>query len=408
MIFNVKDFGAKCDGTVTTREIQSAIDACFKAGGGEVVIPQGVYIVAGIRLRSNVMLHLLSGAVLKGSIDPKDYFDYLNDEIEPITEEMKKSVVSTVSKECNLKVCRSVMPFSAWNNGIIRVYEADNFGIVGDEGSVIDGQNCFDPTGEEQYRGPHAINMWYCKNVVLSGYTIIDSANWAHAIQNSTNIKISGVTVLGGHDGFDVRTCNNVVIESCVFKTGDDCIAGFDNLNVAVNNCYFESGCSMLRFGGTNVTVDNCEGRSPVTYGFRGVLPMEERAARVSSFEHGKRECKNVLLYYCDYRAEIRNTPGNMVIKNSRFYGMNHIIDLPFGHIWCCNRSLHDVKFENCIFEDVCGTSVIEAPENEPLEIYFENCKISSKEEAKGKKAIDGANIYKLVYENTDVIGFVK
>ena len=53
-----------------------------------------------------------------------------------------------------------------------------------------------------------------------------------HAIHNSRDISISEVSVLGGHDGFDVRTCDDISIENCRFITGDDCIAGFDNINV--------------------------------------------------------------------------------------------------------------------------------------------------------------------------------
>ena len=141
------------------------------------------------------------------------------------------------------------------------ITENNSISIEGFEG--IDGRNCFDEIGEEKYRGPHAINMWYCKNVRLEGYTIVDSANWAHAIQNSENITARNITVLGGHDGLDVRTCDNVEILGCTFKTGDDCIAGFDNNDVHVRDCYFESSCSLLRFGGNNVLVEDCVGVAP-------------------------------------------------------------------------------------------------------------------------------------------------
>ncbi len=46
--FNVKDFGAKGDGvTDDTHAIQLAINAAFKAGGGDVFIPQGTFVVSG-------------------------------------------------------------------------------------------------------------------------------------------------------------------------------------------------------------------------------------------------------------------------------------------------------------------------------------------------------------------------
>lgn len=63
-IFNVLDFGAKGDGiNDDTHAIQLAIDAAFKAGGGEVYLPQGTSIISGanadggcLTLKNNVTL----------------------------------------------------------------------------------------------------------------------------------------------------------------------------------------------------------------------------------------------------------------------------------------------------------------------------------------------------------------
>ncbi|WP_263263473.1 glycosyl hydrolase family 28-related protein [Pseudomonas sp. RIT-PI-S] len=63
-VFNVLDFGAKGDGvTDDSHAIQLAINAAFTAGGGEVYVPQGTYLVTGpnadggcITLKSNVTL----------------------------------------------------------------------------------------------------------------------------------------------------------------------------------------------------------------------------------------------------------------------------------------------------------------------------------------------------------------
>ena len=71
---NVIDFGAKGDGaTKDTAAIQRAIDAANTAGGGEVLLPKGVYLSGSVFLKSGVDFHLADGAVLKGSPDPADY-----------------------------------------------------------------------------------------------------------------------------------------------------------------------------------------------------------------------------------------------------------------------------------------------------------------------------------------------
>ena len=140
-IFDVRDFGAVADSAeLQTKNIQAAIDAAFLAGGGEVVIPEGSFLLGCIRLRSNITLHLMKNATLVGSIDPEDYCGYLNDNIEPISSEEIESVVETALPECK---GRSARPYSRWNNAIIRAIKAKNIAIIGEEGSIIDGRNCF-------------------------------------------------------------------------------------------------------------------------------------------------------------------------------------------------------------------------------------------------------------------------
>lgn len=404
MLYNIIDFGAKADGSLCTKQIQKAIDDCFLAGGGEVVIPSGRFLVGGLRLRSNVTLHLLEGATLAGSTNPEDYFAYLDDEIEPISMQEREETVSTALPEAYGK--RSVIPYSSWNNAIIRAIRAKNIAIIGEKNSFIDGQNCYDPTGEEDYRGPHAINMWYCENVTFSGYTIIDSANWAHAIQNSRNIHAKAITVLGGHDGFDVRTCDDVVVEDCVFRTGDDSIAGFDNINVVVRNSVLNSSCSALRFGGTDVLVENCTSESPNTYGFRGHLSVDKKKARAKTDESCRHDSVTAFLYYCDFRAKIRKTPGNILVRNCRFKNNYAVFSQPNGHIWSCNKALDNIMFENCVFDGVSLPINIKCPEGEPLTFKMKDCKISAREGAGDKAVVDASNFRDIIFENVALSGY--
>lgn len=66
---NVKDFGAAGDGrAIDTAAIQRAIDA-----GGTVYIPDGVYVIGTLYLKSNGGLYLSSGAKLVASHNREDY-----------------------------------------------------------------------------------------------------------------------------------------------------------------------------------------------------------------------------------------------------------------------------------------------------------------------------------------------
>lgn len=405
MTYDIRDFGAVTNGLLCTEAIQSAINEAFVAGGGEVIVPEGQFLTGGLRLRTGVTLHLLKNAVLLGSTDPENYCTFLKDTVEPISEEEKDAIAPNVADP--ERSGRSAYPFSRWNNALIRAYKAENIAIIGEEGSEINGQNCYDPTGEENYRGPHAINMWYCKNIRLEGYTVRDSANWAHAIHNSENITARRLTVLGGHDGFDVRTCDHVLIEDSRFLTGDDGLAGFDNLDVLVRNCYYESACSVFRFGGTHVRIENCESRPASIYAFRGSLSDEEKKARVRA-EIGKHRdlCKSIFLYYCDMRAVIRETPGDILIKNCRFGKSGKLFHLPFGHKWTCNRSLDNITYENCVFEDVLDPIVADCPDSETLAITLKNCTVKAREGAEDHPFLSGKNVRSMTLENVTVEGF--
>ena len=403
MSYRITDFGARPGGSLSTAAIQAAIDACYLGGGGEVVVPEGSFLTGGIRLRSRVTLRLLDGACLRGVRDPEEYTRYLEDAVEPITEE---ALTSTAPTAVEGYTARSIQPFSRWNNAIIRAIGAHDIAIIGEGSATIDGQNCFDPEGEEHYRGPHAINLWYCERITLSGYTVRDSANWAHAIQNSRDIEMRRVTVLGGHDGFDVRTCDNVLVEDCEFRTGDDCIAGFDNRNVTVRNCHFNCACTMLRFGGTDVLVENCRGTAPAEYGFRHQLSLEEKMAGAPTNDKCRYNCHGIFLYYCDQRAAVRETPGSILIRRSHFSGMDNILSHPFGHMWCCNRALRDVTFEDCVIEGLGLPSDITCPEEEPLSVTLRRCTVSPRKGCEDMPLIAATGVGEIRLDGVTLSGF--
>ena len=236
-----------------TQVIQKALDDVFAAGGGVVEISKGTYSIGAICIRSNTALYLKSGAVLKGTRVPDDYDILEYDKIEPLCESDLKKIEFKPHGKVQTEDGWVSGPCSRWNHAIIRVFEAENVSIIGEENSIIDGSDCYDALGEESFRGPHGISLFRSENVVCKGYTIQNTGNWAHITTNSSNLTFKNITVLAGHDGIHMQGTDNVLIDNCKFFAGDDCVAGVDNTNIHVKNCVMNTACSAFRFGGTNL-----------------------------------------------------------------------------------------------------------------------------------------------------------
>jgi len=232
---------------------------------------------------------------------------------------------------------------------LIKAMHADNIAIIGEKGSCLDGQNCYDEVGEENYRGPHCINMFYCHNITLKGYTIKNSANWAHSISFCDNILVEDITVLLGHDGIHISSCDNIEIINSIFLTGDDCVAGFDNNSVTVRNCELNSACSAIRFGGRDVLFDNCHIYGPSKYYFRGSLSKEDKISGTQVSSNIRRNMLSVFTYYSDPSLNVRKVPGNIVIKNCLIENVDRFLHYNFSgnETWQKKQPLKDIRFEN-------------------------------------------------------------
>ncbi|MFO7901946.1 MAG: glycoside hydrolase family 28 protein [Planctomycetota bacterium] len=156
--FVVTELGAQGDGIANdTKALQTAINACAKAGGGRVVVPAGKYLMGAIRLRSNVELHLAEEARLVGVDDLDAYLGFESGD----------------------------WGKGRWNRALIIGEGLRNIAITGE--GTIDGNQVFDPKGEAGMRGPHTVLLSDCENVTLKDVTIRDSANYAFFFYRSIN-----------------------------------------------------------------------------------------------------------------------------------------------------------------------------------------------------------------------------
>lgn len=383
-----------------TAAIQTAVDDCFRAGGGRVTVEKGDYDIASVRLRSRVTLYLKAGARLHASRNPHDYDSVLfDDAIEPVD-------FTTLDQSSFLQRTST----NHWNNGVIRIYRAERVAIVGEPGSEIDGRNCYDAHGEETFRGPHGISAHFVTNLVLRGYAIRDTGNWAHRLCLCEDIRVSGLTILGGHDGIDFHGCVAGLVENCDIRSGDDCIAGYDNLGLTVRNCRLNSSCSIFRLGGRDILCDGIEAVGPGEYPHRS-SQIESRAALVAGETPRKFPDPRTLSFFTFYGTDRTARPcRNIVLRNCRVSGIMRFLHYNFSgnERWQTGMPLEDIVFENV---DVTGVELpltAYAPENRPALLRFTNCSFSFSRKAfpDGAEAfIRGANLRRIEVDGLKVIG---
>ena len=422
MNYLITEFGAySSTEELQTKAIQETIDRCFLSGGGIVEIPQGTYLIGGIRLRSNVTLYLRSGAILLGSRNPEDYFGYLEDAIEPLTSMDMTAFPYSSYQEARIKMREQGTEDSyytdyyqkagrRWNNALIRAIRAKNIAIVGEEGAVIDGANCYDAMGEEGYRGPHAITMHDCENVLFKGYTMRNSSNWGHNIVRSRNVSCENITIWGGHDGVHFTQCHNVDVAGSEFYTGDDCIAGFANINVTVSNCKVNSSCNGFRFAGTNVLIQNCHIWGPGQYAHRYALTEEEKISGKSSDDAAsaahRRNMISAVTYYADYSFPIEERPCNMIIKDCVIENTDRFLHYNYSgnEIWQKQRPLGDIAFQNIKATGIKMPLNAYGDKDDPVTVTLKDVEISNSPEFSAEALVHACHYEKLILQNVKLL----
>lgn len=367
---------------IMTDEIQSAIDACFLSGGGVITLEDGLFLSGGIRLRSRCTLYLKGGAILKGTRNIEDYRVLERERLEPVSDEYKTDVLWTPAH--NRKTPDHIIKAaSSWNNALIRVLDASDVAIIGEKGATIDGSDPYDPTGEGHYRGPHGISCHHSRDLRFEGYTIKSAGNWAHNSLDCQRLSYRGVTALGGHDGIHNSSCDDFTVEDCEFYTGDDCIAGFDNYRVHIKNCIINSACSGMRFGGTDVLVENCRFYGPARYFFRGSLSLEERIAGSTTAKAGRTNMLALFTYYSDFTLKVRHTPGNIVIRNCEVKNCDRFLHYDFTgtHVWQKNKPLSSISFEGVRASGISLPFNAYGDREQPLTLRLRDCDVAFSEQ---------------------------
>jgi polygalacturonase len=225
--FPVARYGAVADGTTdNTDAFAKAISACHESGGGHVIVPSGTYLTGAIHLKSNVDLHLESGATLMFSGDVTKYPTVLT-RYEGI-ECMNHSPMIYAYGERNIALTGSgtldAGGTSSWNKGSDRAYLET---LIGQ--GVTDPRQRIVPGSGHTMRSTF-IEPYDCDTVLIQGVTLKNPLFWQLHPTRCRNVTVDGVTTdpstaHSNTDACDPESCDHVVIKNCVLGAHDDNIA---------------------------------------------------------------------------------------------------------------------------------------------------------------------------------------
>lgn len=266
--FPITQYGAVEGGEVdNTQAIAAAIEACNQAGGGRVVVPNGLWFTGAIHLKSNVNLHLADNAVLKFSDKPADYLPAVQTTLEGMELFNYSPLIYAFGCE-NIAITGkgTLSPdMGTWKiwfprekyymDAAAKLYTMMSTGVPVQERQFADEGNRI---------RPYMIHFNRCKNILLDGFKIRQSPFWCvhlfmcdGGLVRNLDIKAHG----HNNDGIDLEMSRNFLVEDCTFDQGDDAVvlkSGSNQdawrldqptENIVVRNCTILKGHTMLALG---------------------------------------------------------------------------------------------------------------------------------------------------------------
>ncbi|WP_081743753.1 glycoside hydrolase family 28 protein [Bacteroides timonensis] len=401
----ISHYGAQKNQNIT-ESLKAAIQACHTDGGGRVVIPKGEYYTAAIHLLSNVNLHLEKGAVLRFLTSPEDYLPVVVSRWEGVDCQTLSPLIYA-NGQTNVAITgagtldgqASRDNWWSWK-GRKSSSEQNTEAKVGKDKLLWMEQNRISLderifSVNDKLRPPF-IQFYRCNRVLVEGVTIIRSPFWMLHPLLSKNVIVRGVKFDShgpNNDGCDPESCENVLIESCDFNNGDDCVAiksgknndgrtwNLPSRNIIVRNCTMRDGHAGVAVGSEisgscyDVWVRDCVMDSPSMDRPLRIKSNALRGGVVDGFyarDIRIGECKQAVLRLELQYERVQSGPYNPVFRNIYLENVT------------CNKSGYGILIEG--FED----------RNSVFNVLLKNCRL---------KGIQAPELNKIV--GTEKVEFV-
>jgi len=356
--FNILTYGAKGDSSfLCTQAIKTAIEKASEQGGGTVYVPSGKFLTGPIHLKSNITLHLEAGAELHFTDDFDAYLPMVPSRYEGVDVTSFSPLIYANGAENIAITGRGLLngngkkwwhfvetywegqPRSKWQT----IFDSLNRDILLPD----------DP--RQMKRGflrPPFIQTMFCKNIRITGVTIINSPFWTVNPEFSDQITIDGVIINNPNapntDGINPESCSNVHISNCHISVGDDCIT--------IKSGKDAPGRKMNR-PAENYTITNCTMLS----GHGGVVIGSEMSGGVK-----KIVISNCIFDGTDRGIRLKTTRGrggvvedirvsNIIMKNIRDQAI--VLDMEYAKVPVEPKSERTPQFRNIHLSGITGNA---------------------------------------------------
>ena len=271
---NLKDVGGVGDGmTLCTEAFQKGIEQLAAQGGGQLVVPQGIWLTGPITLDNNIELHLDKNAIIYFSPDKRLY---------PETKKRSSRVMACISADKKHDIAitgegiidgngqqwrpvkRGKMSDVEWNQ-----YKQMG-GIERDKGQLWypwkmkSGYPDITDTPEQQEKMRNdLVRLTDCKNLLFQGVTFQNAPKFHVHPLYCENVIVDGITVrcpwnAQNGDAIDFSDCHRGLIVNSTVDAGDDglcmksgkprknSISGVEDILIENNTVYHAHGAFVL------------------------------------------------------------------------------------------------------------------------------------------------------------------
>ena len=251
--YYITDFGAKGDSsTINTVAIQKAINACFDAGGGKVVVPVGQFITGTIIMKDNVELNIMRNGSLIGSTEHNDY------PLQPIP--------SFRSHKDQLGGFYALIYAEGAKNIAITGY-----GKIDGRGKLQSSRS--NPVADDIDGRPRNVLFVSCKNVTVDGIEFWNSGLWNLHLLDCEDVTLNGIKVNNhanrNNDGIDIDCCQKVMMSNSIIDCDDDGIVlkstgATPCEDIVITNCIISCFVNAIKTGTEstggfkNISISNC------------------------------------------------------------------------------------------------------------------------------------------------------